>query len=220
MKESIKQITKICSKHLRTFSEEHGYKLKSTDAHELIASIFGYKSRAAMLADKNCPLSNLSNASLIVLTPSEPIDKRRADLQGLPSGLPDSNTLSEEIYVYLAQNKHIVAKKTWSFHDLKRQALLLAHEYQEQDQWNIFYLPPKEEDVNIEVKDSGIFITIIPFHNPIKSSDIQKDPSLKHKHIASSILTTIWLKRIAGHIGFAEPEINTRTIPMLYKQQA
>ena len=118
MKESIKQITKLCVEHLRNTSKDKGINIKSTDAHELVAAFFGYNTRASMLADKKYPLCNLPIAKLVVLIPSASIDERRTELKGLPLNLGDSNTLCEDIYNYLAYKKYIVATKIWSLHDL------------------------------------------------------------------------------------------------------
>ena len=212
MKESIKQITKICVKHMREFSENNGINLKSTDAHELVAAFFGYNTRTSMLEDKKYPLSNLPMANLIVLIPSALINDRRCALEGLPSNLQESNLLGEEIFIRLAYEKFIVATKAWSYHDLKRQAILLAHEYRNHKKLYMLYFDPDHEDVAVERLDEGILITITPYYESIRGSEF--------KNVLTSILTTIWLKRIAGHIGFAEPEINTRSIPMLYKKQS
>lgn len=62
----MQHITKLCADHLRAFvNDNHGVKLKASHAHELVAAFFGYKSRAALLADTRHPLSNLTSAALI-----------------------------------------------------------------------------------------------------------------------------------------------------------
>lgn len=218
---STKQIAKLCTTHLRNYCKNSGINIKSTDAHELVAASFGYNTRAAMLADEKYPISNLSKAKTILLIASEPVNERRKALKGLPANLQHGSTrLAVEIYEHLAYKNIIVAQKAWSRLDIKRQALMLAHEYQGRDPWNVFYLPPQQEDIKIKIMDNGILITIIPIHSLIKSSDFKKDPSLKYKNFSQSLLTTIWLKRIAGQVGFAEPEINTRSIPMISKKQS
>lgn len=54
-------IAKLCANYLRTFSNNHGVKLKSGHAHELVASFFGYKSKAAMLADNFSPIDRYNS---------------------------------------------------------------------------------------------------------------------------------------------------------------
>jgi len=211
----MQEITKLCADHLRAFSSINGIKLKASHAHELVAAFFGYKSRAAMLADTQYPISNLPLAYLIVLRPSDPIDQRREELQNFPSNLPDSNTLCENVFTRLAHEKLIVATKIWSFHDLKRQAILLAHEYQHERQLTRLYLAPSHEEVDIESKDDGILFTITPYH-PVAGYR----PDGSGKNPSTSIKTTIWLKRTAGYIGYSKPEISARPIPMLVKAKS
>lgn len=205
-------IIKICAERLRTFSKNHGIKLKPTHAHELAAAFFGYKSKAALYADNRYQISNLPQAKVIVLIPSSPIDERRKNLEGFPTALPDSNTLCEDVFTFLANEKLIVATKIWSFHDIKRQAILLAHEYQDEKQLSKIYYPPSSEEVKMEISNEEIRLTITPYY-PV----VGYRPDGSGRNYLSGLLTTICLKRVAGHIGYAEPEISARSIPMLVK---
>ena len=46
-------IPKLCADSLRSFlSDNHGIKLKSGHAHEIVAAFFGYKSKISLLADE------------------------------------------------------------------------------------------------------------------------------------------------------------------------
>jgi len=63
-------IAKFCADYLRAFTNNHGVKLKSGHAHELVAAFFGYKSKAAMQADTLCSIENIGKAEIFVLTPS------------------------------------------------------------------------------------------------------------------------------------------------------
>ena len=101
------EITKSCADSLRTFSQNNfGIQIKSSYAHELVAAYFGYSSRAALLADTKCPISNLKQAQFIVLTPTSQIKERRKELKGLPQNLPDD--LAEGIYLPLYNEKWIL----------------------------------------------------------------------------------------------------------------
>lgn len=63
-------ITKACADSLRAFTQNnYGIQLKSSHAHELVAAYFGYSSRAALLAEKQCPIVNLTDADIIILNP-------------------------------------------------------------------------------------------------------------------------------------------------------
>ncbi len=212
---AMQNIIKFCADHLRSLSINQGVKLKSGHAHEIVAAFFGYKSKAALYADTQYPITNLPQADVIVLIPSAPIDKRRENLEDFPSILPDSNTLVEEVFTRLVYEKVIVATKIWTSYDLKRQALLLAHEYQQDNQLLKLYHTPSHEEVEVEITHEGIRFTVTPYH---KVAGYPVDGSGRNQ--TTSLLTTIWLKRIAGHIGYAKPEINARPIPMLVKVQS
>lgn len=94
------EITKRCADSLRSFSQNNfGIEIKSSHAHELVAAYMGYSSRAALLADSKCPITNLRQADILVLTPTAPIKERRNELKGLPENLPDD--LAEGVYLPL-----------------------------------------------------------------------------------------------------------------------
>lgn len=216
---STKQITQLCAKFLIEVSKKHGFKLKSTHAYELQAAIFGYKTNTSLLTDKQFQLSNLFQAQVILQIPSEHIDLRRKNLQALSQELPKSDILTGIIYNYLKSEK-LINSEIFQYSRLEEFALSLTHNYHNQKQLNKIYITPVYEEVKIEISNEGILLQVIPFHNQLSSSEYINDPSLQYKNISTAILTTIWLKRIAGHIGYAEPEINTRSIPMLYKKQS
>ena len=91
------KISKRCADSLRSFAQtKFGIQLKSSHAHELVAAYMGYSSRAALLADSKCPITNLKQAKILVLTPTALIKQRRAELKGLPEHLPDD--LAEGVY--------------------------------------------------------------------------------------------------------------------------
>lgn len=213
------QFNKLCAVHLRTISKNHGIKLKSSHAHELIAAFFGYKSKAALYADTQYPIVNLSYASVIVQVSSAQIDLRRKNLEGLPSELPDSDTLTKVVFDYL-KSEGLISSKIWQYNELKKHAKLLSHEYQNQKQLNQIYLPPNLEEVIIQTSDEEIVLTVIPYHQPVSSSDFKRDQMMQLKNISTSLSTTIRLKRIAGYIGYAEPEISVHSIPMIHLTQS
>lgn len=98
-------LPKICADSLRDdVREKYGVKLKASHAHELVAAYFGYKSRNAMLADTEYPVSKLPHAEFVVMTPDSFIDERRRNLEGIPEGLPDSYVLGEAVYTALFAN--------------------------------------------------------------------------------------------------------------------
>lgn len=208
----MQHITKLCADNLRTISNNHGVKLKSSHAHELVAAFFGYKSRAALLADTSHPLSNLRQASIIMLFPTDSIEQRRLDLQDLPLNLPDTYTLTEWIYTPLLTEKLIVSN-IWSHHE--QLAKFFADKYLRQNQMNKSYYNPIREGVTLEVVDNYMRLNVkrfyqMPIENPFEGMVYE----------ANIITTTIILNRIAAHIGYANPEISAQIerIPFNYQR--
>lgn len=210
----MQKINKFCADRLRVFSNNHGVKLKSGHAHELVAAFFGYASKATMYADTQYPTSNLFQANIIILPPMSFTNQRREELKDLPFELPDNDTLIEVIFTSLAPEAKTL-NKLWWHDDIKRQAILLAHQYLHHQQLSKLYHTPSHEVVDVDKQHDGILLTITPYH-PV--ADYRPDGSGKNSF--TSLFTTIWLKRIAGHIGYAEPEINARPIPMIYQPQS
>lgn len=201
----MQEITKLCADHLRVFSNHQGVKLKASHAHELVAAFFGYQSRAAMLSDKEHPLSNLPKTQVIILRPSAPIDQRRKQLQGFPSDLPDSNTLGEIIYTHLCLQKYIVTPQIWSYHDIQRQAAILAYEHARSQLKSIYPLPNRDT-VKVKTLDEGIRLTVSRFQESVGDPFDKYRGSQHYEDIPASI----WLQRIAGHVGYAKPEISLK----------
>lgn len=207
----MQHITKICADNLRTVCNNHGVKLKASHAHELVASFFGYKSKAALLADTKHPISNLRQASIIMLAPTDPIEQRRKNLQDLPVNLPDNYTLSEWVYTPLLKEKWIV-NNIWSHHE--QLAKFFADEYLRKNQMQTTYYNPVGEGVNLDVEESYIRLIVKRFYQmPLRNQ-------FEGMVYEANIITTILLNRIAGHIGYATPEISAQVerLPFHYQR--
>jgi hypothetical protein len=61
----------------RLHPNNFGIQLKSSHVHELVAAYFGYASRAALIADTQCPFGKLKDAEIIILKPSAPLVDQR-----------------------------------------------------------------------------------------------------------------------------------------------
>ncbi|MFO3392183.1 hypothetical protein SCZ83_02005 [Legionella pneumophila serogroup 8] len=202
-------IAKLCAERLRIISNHHGIKLKSGHAHELVAAFFGYKSKAALLSDTLSPIENIGQAQIFVLIPSAFIDERRKCLEDLPSGLPDTYTLGEEMFTFLAAQKMLVGSAFPSWVHLA-EALTNDHL---QKNGNII-LPPNfgasENACNIFDKP------VYEFKPKIESIDNEVKLTVSNRYYGSSyvhfqpidVVLTIKLQRIAGHFGYAKPEIS------------
>ncbi|HAT8370119.1 hypothetical protein SC826_11920 [Legionella pneumophila serogroup 1] len=201
-------IAKLCADQLRVISNNYGVKLKSSHAHELVAAFFGYKSKAALLSDTLAPIENIGQAQTFVLIPSAFIEERRKCLIDLPSDLPDTYTLGEEMFTFLAAQKMLVANSFGSWVHL---AEALTNEYLQingnlilpknfgptENARSIFNKPVYEFNPKLETTADGVKLTVS--NKYYGSSHVNFQPI--------DVVLTIKLQRIAGHFGYAKPEI-------------
>jgi len=190
-------LLKSCADSLRTFVQEnYDVKLKASHSHELVAAYFGYASKNALLADTDCPVGNLGQAAIIVMTPDAFIDDRRKTLQGLPSEIPDSYTLGEWFYDPLFAGKHW-GSTTPPFRGFDKLARhLIENNDAYQSTFSLSRNVPKEHLVDITKSVNSILLTVTHAHRT------SSDELIGHGQ------TTINLPRIAGHIGFGKPKIS------------
>jgi hypothetical protein len=195
----MQHITKLCADHLRAFvNDNHGVKLKASHAHELVAAFFGYKSRAALLADTRHLLSNLRQAKILVLEPTAPIDQRRQSLQELPADLPNTYGLTEGVYGGLIAEKWMLGKIWPTYETL---ATFLADEYIRQQGLERVYRYPIKEGVKVQREDDSVQLIVLRFYQiPLIDGGVQE----------VDMTTIIKLTRVAGHIGYADPEISVK----------
>ncbi|MHA3126752.1 hypothetical protein [Legionella pneumophila] len=202
-------ISKLCADQLRVISNNYGVKLKSSHAHELVAAFFGYKSKAALLSDTFAPIENIGQAKIFVLIPSAFIEERRKCLVDLPSDLPDTYVLGEGMFTFLAAQKMLVANSFPSWIHLsetltteylqKNGHLILPRNFGPFEQaGNIFNKPLYDFNPDIETTSNGVKITVS--NRYYGSSHINFQPI--------DVVLKIKLQRIAGHFGYAKPEIS------------
>lgn len=202
-------IAKLCANHLRVYSSTHGIKLKSSHAHELIAAFFGYKSKAAMLADTLCPIENLAKAQILVLMPSLFIDERRKCLDELPDDLPNTYILAVEMHGYLISAGALSLRPfpTWghlaeAMFDESMQncgGLISTSKSTLNDNVEIMYNKPLYEyKPNVESTVDGVKLTVS--NRFYRSAD--------HFFQPIDVTFEIRLNRVAGHVGYANPEIS------------
>jgi hypothetical protein len=195
-------IIKLCADSLRAFTlEKYGVKLKPSHAHELVPAFFGYSSKNAMLADTKYPISNISQAEIVVLAPTAPIDQRRKNLQGLSLDLPDTYTLAEGVYSGLISKWPI--RKPYPTYEIL--ALSLADEGLRQQRLERTYRAPVGEGVKVKATDEGISLTVSRFY---------QIPTLDGLVHEANITTIINLPRIAAHIGYGRAHISVEVEPL------
>ncbi|MGD9838379.1 MAG: hypothetical protein AB7F72_03395 [Afipia sp.] len=200
-------LSKRCADSLRTFSKDHGVKLKPTHAHEIVAAFVGYDSNAAMRADKLCPTGNLCKADIYVLTPSAFIDQRRQCLKDLPSDLPDTYALGEalspaivEVFRgrFFATFSRLSEALTGEYLLMHGHSMLPASFGPFEKAHHIFSKPLYEFSPRIDRTDDGV--TLVVTNRYYGSVDV---------HFQSIDVTiTIKLKRIAGYVGYTLSDIS------------
>ncbi len=111
-------ISKYCADHLRaSYGAVHKSKLKATHARELVAAFLGYKSHAALIAEKQHPVERLEEARYFV--PDVPlIEKRRHSLKELPHDLPSSVDIARELADWI-QNGGYFNGDVWLYDSLE-----------------------------------------------------------------------------------------------------
>lgn len=189
-------IPKVCVDSLRAFTNEKlNIKLKATHAHELFSAYVGYQSKNAMLADTKYPIANFPQAKIVVMVPDTDVDRRRADLEELSPNLPSSYELGEPIYTALFSDKFWKSKYP-PFRSFEKAAIYLA-----------------ENDCNF--KQVFKFYNGIPLHHFVSITREQDKVTLSVIHATKTSdgemlgngKSIINLFRVAGHIGYGEPQI-------------
>jgi len=111
-------LSKLCADFLRqnhaSLSTE---KLKASHARELVAAFFGYKSHAALMAEKTYPLGQLEEAYIFI--PDIPLmNDRRSKLNGLPNDLTPSTDIAKILSGMLA-DEGLCGGNVWLYETLE-----------------------------------------------------------------------------------------------------
>lgn len=193
----MQHLTKLCADSLRTFiKERHGIKLKASHAHELIASYFGYNSRAALLADTQHPINNLKQAEIIVMITDTIIDKRRKELKELPSELPDSYTIGEAVYSSLFSDEWWGSEYPPFRSFDKLAGFLIENNDAYQNVFKFYCDIPMHHFVEVKNEENSVILRVLYSHR------------ISTGEMLGAGRTTINLQRVAGRIGFGKPQIS------------
>ena len=188
------EITKRCADSLRSFSQnKFGVQIKSSHAHELVAAYMGYSSRAALLADSKCPITNLRQADVLVLTPTAPIKERRAELKGLPEDLPDD--IAEGVYLPLYEEKGILHKIWPTFEELGK---ALADRHFKSKPAYFRDLRVQRHGVKLEFHNDEVAIVVVrEYVSPSLTLSLMRN-------VTRGVVDIFNLKRVAGFIGYVK----------------
>ncbi|WP_214226672.1 hypothetical protein [Pedobacter sp. B4-66] len=187
-------ITKVCADSLRSFATNHfGVQLKSSHAHELFAAYMGYSSRAALLADKKWPITNLSQAEFIVLQPTTTIKKRCKELT-LPEELVSG--LTEGVYSPMLVEKWFLHK---IYPTLEFLALTLANDGMNLRGRIFNDQKVQREGVKVEPYDEGVYLRV-------SREYVSPSRILSNQQGIRGIVDLIKLKRVAGNVGYVKAD--------------
>lgn len=186
------EITKRCADSLRSFSQNNfGIQIKSSHAHELVAAYLGYSSRAALLADSKCPIINLRQADILVLTPTATIKERRTELKGLPEDLPDD--IAEGVYLPLYNEKWI-SHKIWP--TLEELGKALADQHLKSKPAYFRDQAVQRHGVKLEFHNGEVAIVVFrEYVSPSLTLSLMRN-------VTRSVVDVFLLKRVACHIGY------------------
>ena len=196
-----REISKLCADSLRALAKDkYGIKLQAAHAHELVAAYFGYRSKNALLADENYPISALAQAEIVVTMPDEFFDKRRMDLQELSSDLPDNSDLYQAIHSTLVANKLLMGPFP-PVSDFEKLAIsLLRRSPQYEAAFPFHRQISMDHFVSVEDAEDFVRLTVAHAHSP------RSEDSLVNGY------TTVTLPRVAGRIGFGSPKLMPTTL--------
>eukprot|EP00747_Dinoflagellata_sp_TGD_P092784 gnl/TRDRNA2_/TRDRNA2_165523_c0_seq2.p1 gnl/TRDRNA2_/TRDRNA2_165523_c0~~gnl/TRDRNA2_/TRDRNA2_165523_c0_seq2.p1 ORF type:complete len:219 (+),score=9.83 gnl/TRDRNA2_/TRDRNA2_165523_c0_seq2:168-824(+) len=207
-------LSKLCSDFLReTYSSISGDKLKASHAHEIVAACMGYKSRAALLAESQWPLSDMNEAE--VLIPHVELIKQRLDeLKGLPAGLVDTLPplkIAKELSNFLKNERHF-SGQLWlseSLAEYIEAVYLYDNSLLIEDELSgviagtnaSFSDMPDCEEIVLKELDEGVSVIV----NGVLTGDpIDNKVYCGHE---IGFRMDMFLPRVSGCVGFLAPEI-------------
>lgn len=190
-------ITKLCADALRSYvsSRSSISPLKSSHAHEIMAAFFGYKSKIALHADTQHPISNLNQADIIVLPPHNEaantiFQQRRKDLQINAFDEYDVSNIVSDVL----KNSPIYGE---GLEDIAR-AVARGRLIQ---RFKTLGIDSDQLNLIVEITDSDIRSSETSFTVSVDYISDNAEKTLRDSTI------TVTFPRIAGHVGYKEPDV-------------
>lgn len=200
-------VSKVCADYLR-----ESYKgLKASHAHELVAAFFGYKSRAALLADKANSLDYLEQAQVLV-PDSSLVHERLRSLNGLPGALPHSTDLTDDLVQFL-QSEQVFTGEVWECLDIGEYVMeeFLPSKVSPDldleldditEPLNAIFDEIDYDDYEVDETDSRVSVTVNGTYSGYWMEDGHADGGP-----VIDLEIGVWLRRCAGRITFDEPTV-------------
>ncbi len=204
-------VSKLCSDHLR----QRYPGLKASHARELVAAYFGYKSHAALLADKIFPVDDILDAKILIPDWYQ-IQVRRECLRELSSDAGQTLDILDEITEFL-QAEALFTGEVWQSYDVGEYVLeefLPQHLTPELDvelddlisKTNSFFEDAEYDAADVEESTHGMTIRVTGTYVGISLGDSDSiDESI-------SLEVFIHLPRWAGRIAYDEPEMDVHGV--------
>jgi len=204
-------IHKLCADRLRdSYRALTGNKLGAGHAHEITAAYFGYVTAAALRTEAQYPLSELSQADILIPDIAR-MDVRRSQLTGLPQDLPSSRELASDISTLLKEIGNF-SGQIWDAEYLsddingfvQNDPMLIEGDLsgdiaQTNASFDELYL----DEVEVETNDDGLVATIEGSLNGEQDQDrVFHGDKIKF----TSIMT---MDRVAGRVAYTSPEFET-----------
>lgn len=206
-------ISKVCSDFLRSeVSDSGGEKLKASHSRELTAAFFGYKSHAALLAEKEYPLERLDEADVLVPNVGL-IEQRRKTLTGLPASLLSSRELASKVSRFL-QDQQYFGGKVWLYESLETyvtEVLLIEEDAFIMDELSGVMAETNAtfdtefgyyESAEVTEGDDTVTVEVEGQYNG------SPDPERPFCGDQIDMKVTVELPRVAGRAAFASPDIS------------
>jgi hypothetical protein len=204
-------VSKLLSEFIRSFVlTTTSAKIKASHARELVAAFFGYKSHAALLAEKRFPVNDLVKAE--VLVPDVPlIASRRDQLNGLVSSIPPSMALARAMSDHLTGQKRFFGK-VWLYESLEeyvREVLLHDEDAHIMDELsgvmaetNAYFDEAYYESADVQSEDDLVRIEVSGQY----SGESDEDRMFFGDKIDMSVCVELY--RVAGRVAFRKPDIS------------
>lgn len=189
-------IIKLCADSLRAYAQDRRIQLKSSHAHEIVAAFFGYKSKIALLADKEYPITDIKQADIIILPPYNdavnPIFRQRKnDLQIYTFDEYDVRNIVSDVL----KNAPMYSQRLGDIACVVARGRLV-------ERFKVLGLDPDQLNLIAEVTDSKISASEVSF---TVSIDYISDKGIKTQRDSTMIVT---FSRIAGQVGFKNPNVH------------
>lgn len=204
-------LSKLCADFLRqNHTSRSTEKLKASHARELVAAFFGYKSHAALMAEKTYPLDRLEEAYIFI--PDIPLmNDRRAKLDGLPNDLTPSTDIAKLLSNMLS-DEGLCGGNIWLYDSLETyiaEALLPDCQTLIDDQLSGtmaetnagFFDSPYYDDVQIEDRGDELVATA---KTQYKGEPLDDKPFCGD---TIDMVVQVTLPRMAGKRGFYDFEL-------------